>query len=991
MDLGQQLEELKQENLALKQQLQEPDLKAFEQIRELRTTHKKLTDEVKRVTTECVQLSFKVKQAEAEAKKQAADVASTREQLERTESELQACRNDLENRTQELQQAQAKIAQLEDEFGTLQQDLAAKVQLGQQLEHSLEEAQHQIADRNSALQGHQDELSRQKDELQRRQEQMEALQAELSQREVRIGNLERLVNDFKEQYLSGEYLAVSDIQSDSADDSSVGQAYTIMNRHLEGLMGVAGGAIVEQVYQLTCVPTNAADSASIEMVYEALQDSAQTFAQGSEAEAQLPETLQACWNELSAAGLLSSGSPQVVPAETAAQEVQELAPENETVEDFVPDFPATDIDSGSSIDLPAETAEVGALTGAFVGLDSQEVSDAHSEEFETSVEEVTAEAEIAPVVESTPESDSPEDLLAQLTGALEEHEVAPEVASAASETVELPAIDDAVEIDFLPQETVESIEIEVGAEDADGTAEPQEAEEVAAQDVDVFLPQSETTEIHTPAVEVFGVEIEAQSEVVQEVGLEEVSSSVEVAQPDEPASEDSPLADLLELELEVETAPSEFAPEPDAEVDSATFEQAHEVESESASEAGTLDNWRAKLAALLKCQEILDQDPANEQALNQLVDALDSEAWTGRESEFEVYLARVAEDLDDGLHSFLEALTAKPMNDVFEHLERFGSNSTELKNISEFLSLTAVSPRSEVISSELKLGVDGRGVNRDQVEEIVSEEDQKTVELLLESLYPKSGLSLPLPGPTFERRREDASPAAFVGTLRQALRMVDYTVFDFDQLDVLSYDGEEKFLVDGALEPSLTLMFHSELDGIPAEEIRFLAYRKLIQLYLNSSTLSQLAESFDDQARKSLLEATFELLQDEDVKESDRYLSQFADASGTVDSTFDLLRDLYQDTQLETVADVANWLVDNRLVETRLDQIADHFAARVCGLGHATYATVRELLLDRPEFFEQIEQEGLSVLFHDQTPELDVVRLRVQRLWQAVLNSQLAS
>ncbi len=743
MDLGQQLEELKQENLALKQQLQEPDLKAFEQIRELRTTHKKLTDEVKRVTTECVQLSFKVKQAEAEAKKQAADVASTREQLERTESELQSCRNDLENRTQELQEAQAKIAQLEDEFGTLQQDLAAKVQLGQQLEHSLEEAQHQIADRNSALQGHQDELSRQKDELQRRQELMESLQAELSQREVRIGNLERLVNDFKEQYLSGEYLAVSDIQSDSADDNAVGQAYSIMSRHLEGLMGVAGGAIVEQVYQLTCVPNNADDSASIEMVYEALQDSAQTFAQGSEAEAQLPETLQACWNELSAAGLLTGASAPVVPVETEAttQAVQEsTGSQSETVEDFAVEIAVAHADSGSSTENTSEVSELGAVTGALVGLETQEAPDAQSEEFETSVEEVTAEAEIAPVVESASESDSPEDLLAQLTGALEEHEVAPEVASAASETVELPAIDDAIEIDFATQETVESVEIEIVPEETEAAPELLEVEEApVAQDVDVFLPHSETTEIHTPAVEVFGVEIAAEPEAAEEVAAEEIAGLEEVAQPEATlADEVGALAGLLELELDVESAPSESAPEQPQEVESDSSEVAVEAESETAPEEGaSLDNWRAKLAALLQCQQILDQDPANEQALNQLVDALDSEAWTGRESEFEVYLARVAEDLDDGLHSFLEALTAKPMNDVFEHLQRFGLNNAELKAVSEFLSLTAESPRSEVISSELKLGVDGRGVNRDQVEEIVSEEDQKTVELLLESLYPK--------------------------------------------------------------------------------------------------------------------------------------------------------------------------------------------------------------------------------------------------------------
>jgi hypothetical protein len=963
MDLGQQLEELKQENLALKQQLQEPDLKAFEQIRELRTTHKKLTDEVKRVTTECVQLSFKIKQGEAEARKQAGDLGATREQLERTESELQSCRNDLQQRTAELEQAQAKIAQLEDEFGTLQQDLAAKVQLGQRLEQSLEEAQHQIADRNSAVQGHQDELARQKDELQRRQEQMESLQAELSQRELRIGNLERLVNDFKEQYLSGEYLAVPESDTENSDESAGGEAYRIMSKHLEGLMGVAGGAIVEQVYQLTCVPANASDSASLEMVYEALQDSAQTFAQGSEAEPDLPRTLQACWNELSAAGLLTSSAAPVADAPESSTNVgAEVEPDTASPSLEIPD---------SSED---EVEPAGALAGALLGLEAQE-----TQELEPPIEQISAEA-IAPF-ESLPDTESPEDLLAQLTGALEEHEEAPDVPVSAADTVELPAVEDLVvesssSADILGLEVATEAADEVTEEDEQGSVTVPETDVVVLESEPTEAQSSETTELETPPVQLFEVEIE-------ETMTDSVPEISDVAVEPEQSPSETVVGAFLELDLE------EQLEVPSTESSESVEESAASAQVETAS--SSLGTWRGKLEALLACQQVLEQDPANEQALNRLVDALDSEAWTGRESEFEVYLARVAEDPDDGLHSFLEALTAKSMGDVFEHLERFGSQNAELKGVSEFLASTSTSPRADVIANELKSGVDGRGVNRDQVEEIVSEDDQKTVELLLESVYPKSGLSLPLPGPTFERRREDASPAAFVGILRQALRMVDYTVFDFDQLDVLSYDGDEKFLVDGALEPSLTLMFHAELDGIPAEEIRFLAYRKLIQLYLNSSTLSQLAESFDNAARKSLLEATFELLQDEGVHESDSFLSQFADTDGTTESTFDLLRDLYQETQLETVADVANWLVDNRLVEIRLDQIADHFAARVCGLGHATYATIRELLLEQPELFERIEQEGLSVLFADSSPELDPVRLRVQRLWQAVLSSHLSA
>lgn len=95
----------------------EPDLKAFEQIKELRSTNKRLTDEVKRLTTEGVQLAFKNRQLDQQAKKfqqESADsIARLQEELAETVAKL----------NHELSEAVARSQRLDHSVEELQGEL----------------------------------------------------------------------------------------------------------------------------------------------------------------------------------------------------------------------------------------------------------------------------------------------------------------------------------------------------------------------------------------------------------------------------------------------------------------------------------------------------------------------------------------------------------------------------------------------------------------------------------------------------------------------------------------------------------------------------------------------------------------------------------------------------------------------------------------------------------------------------------------------------
>lgn len=323
---------------------------------------------------------------------------------------------------------------------------------------------------------------------------------------------------------------------------------------------------------------------------------------------------------------------------------------------------------------------------------------------------------------------------------------------------------------------------------------------------------------------------------------------------------------------------------------------------------------------------------------------------------------------------------------LFDDLNRCAQKNSSLAGVTEAIVTLARSARSQAQTVEGRAGLAARSASRDLIAQIGDQEEEELVETLLDTWIPKSGLKLPLPSETFARRRESSAPAAFVGTLRQALRNVDYTMFDFHQLEVLSYDGDEDFLVDAAAEPNLTLLFHKRVDELPPEELRFLVFRRLVQMYRRYTTLAQLAEGLDDQARTLLVKTAVR----EGVEELSEELLEEAEDLPEVasrEAIESLLRRLYAASNDERFLNLGDFLYDNRLLDQRLNPIADHFAARVVGLTTASYATLREGM--SRELLEKAEANGLRVLYDSDEAELEPLKLRLQRLWLGPLEDKL--
>ena len=118
--------QLREENTELRRQLGEPDLKAFEQIRELRASNKKITDEFKRVTGECVQLAFKNRQTDAELKKTQSEQAAVIAELDQTRSHEVVLGHSLEDLRSQLSQSKEVVFSHEAELERQKEELARR-------------------------------------------------------------------------------------------------------------------------------------------------------------------------------------------------------------------------------------------------------------------------------------------------------------------------------------------------------------------------------------------------------------------------------------------------------------------------------------------------------------------------------------------------------------------------------------------------------------------------------------------------------------------------------------------------------------------------------------------------------------------------------------------------------------------------------------------------------------------------------------------------
>lgn len=389
---------------------------------------------------------------------------------------------------------------------------------------------------------------------------------------------------------------------------------------------------------------------------------------------------------------------------------------------------------------------------------------------------------------------------------------------------------------------------------------------------------------------------------------------------------------------------------------------------------------------------------SNPEQLHASLDEADEIAMRiAREGELSLLQARHRVGQDDVTEYLIDALhSLSDRTEVFSLLKNNLERYPELRPLSEFLERLLDSSRAE--SLEAESGVKELLGMGEGVEELLDEVDpgeEAVVQVFLEHLIPRSEVEFDIPSEDFEEFMLEAEPAAFVGSLRQALRSVDYTLF-FDEIEVLSYDGEEHFLLRSSPEPTPTLLFGAELDDVPPEELRFLVLRELFSMYRRHSQLAHISAGLDDQRRVRLVRACIDIFSEFESKvpaETMAQLDQLTEraAEGGQDNDFradleSFLRQVYLQTESDSFLELGDFLYEGQLNRKWLDSIADGFAARQTGIVVASYAICRDLLEE--EEFEQVEENGFGWLYQEENlGKHSELRLRLQRLWSSPLKA----
>ncbi|MBX3167217.1 MAG: hypothetical protein KF760_07385 [Candidatus Eremiobacteraeota bacterium] len=501
-----------------------------------------------------------------------------------------------------------------------------------------------------------------------------------------------------------------------------------------------------------------------------------------------------------------------------------------------------------------------------------------------------------------------------------------------------------------------SLEDELSQTHEEPIAEEAVVEEPIAEEAVDEEPVAEEPIAEEPAVEEpVAEEPTAEEPVAEEPVAEEPIAEEPVAE--EPVAEE-PIAEEPALEELVVEAGADWSP------------AAAKAKFDQISEGLQLVSSQPDLAG-----EVLEQ-------------ALEVETWVENEAKANLALARLKAGQEDIVPYLTEALPGVEMVYLFEILS--SAESTATGNAPDRLALFyqfGSSPRAEVQKQELAIGMGKRGLNRDFVSHLGNEEEEEVVTFLRDNLLPKAGLKLPIPSEQFEQRLENTGPAAFVGTLRQALRAVDYTLFDFPELKVLTYDGDDLFLVDASAEPELTLIFHRDIEGMPPEELCFLVFRHLVRMYRGHSQLAHQSSALNDAQRLQLAQAAVELyLEEGSVPHPslmDRLQALNHQAPEFEDECRTLLLHWYQATDWVGFLYAREFAFRDEVFLKRLDPVADHAAARLVGITAATYGCLREELLFQPELLEEV-QEGLNDLFEHGTG-ITAARMRIQRMWNEFL------
>ncbi len=1008
------LEEALAELEGLKEQLSGSDLKVFTQNRELRQETTKLREEVTRLAEECVTQTFTLRTLE----KSKAALEELKSKLEQSKAELERNKADLESQVANLT---TRVAELEGRVGELTEEVGVhrsqEIHLSQELERTISANAEEVARLKTE---HDTQLNTTRENLEKAKSELEHdLTGKLQAKAEEVENLERRVELFKEEFLSQE-VASPIVSLPPAVEQ--GKAFNLLRGKMEGLLGFPGKAMVEQVFRLCGADEATSDPTVLEEAFEALQDTAAKLVRSPEQERELSELLGAAWRELGLDGrefsagatAIESPTPAVNEPEPSAEAEPAAEPEAGTVSEpeieAEPEAPtasepaaeeASEVESEAAAEIEA-VEETGAVVEAETSVEtevSEPVEDAPVAEEETPVAEDQVEPESEP--EPAPVT---EDAAIEVSAEVLE-EVTEEVAAAEPEAEPESSDEISVESSLLDTEAVTE-------EDMPAVSQPlEESQEVVLDSIDEALAAESEPEVQSePESEPVGqMDENVAQENVTSAAQEEGEAGFEVAAAAlQNGDYETSLPIFQRLRQENPEETTYLVGEVSALAGLERYDEAYALgkgivpSSLGDSEELFLETFEAVLVGRVELSETLVarklglielvdfvRDPDRVQAYLDEVDEIGLR--TPAEGRLSLLQARARVDQDDITEYLIEALNSlhdKP--EIFELLRQNLERYPELAPLSELTDRLLNSPRDEALEAEGP--AKSLLVGEETLEDLLTETDpgeEALVQVFLEHLLPRTDLKMELPSEAFEDLLSDSEPAAFVGALRQALRSVDYTLF-FDEIEVLSYDGEEYFLLRSSPEPKPTLLFGSDVDDVPPEELRFLVLRELFSMQRRHSHLAHLSAQLDDHLRYAFVKACLEIHKEAEFSISDDLLAQLGDLEGMAadggqspefkSKLEETLLSVYQATESDSFMELADFLYDGQLHKKWLDPLADSFAAKQTGLVVASFAIARDTL--EAEDFEALEESGFSWLYQEENlakyPEL---RLRLQRLW----------
>jgi hypothetical protein len=404
--------------------------------------------------------------------------------------------------------------------------------------------------------------------------------------------------------------------------------------------------------------------------------------------------------------------------------------------------------------------------------------------------------------------------------------------------------------------------------------------------------------------------------------------------------------------------------------------------------AENAESMLARKSYLIELIELID-DP--ERVMPLLDEVEEIPLRSPREGQLSLLQARHRIGQDDVTGYLIDAfsgLSDEP--EIFDLLQQNLDRYPELTSLKDFMERLLGAPRDEALEAEA--AAKELVIGSEELEELLEEVDpgeEALVQVFLEHLLPRTGVKVELPSEAFEELLQESEPAAFVGALRQALRSVDYTVF-FDEIEVLSYDGEEHFLLRSSPEPNPTLLFGAAVDDVPPEELRFLVLRELFSMYRRHSHLNHLAAQLDDKLRLTFVKTTLEIHKEAEIQIPEELLEQVEQLESLAEDggqspefragLESVLTAIYQATESDSFPELADFLYDGQLHKKWLDPLADAFAAKQTGVVVASFAIARDTM--DPEDFEALEEAGFIWLYNPENLErFRELRQRLQRLW----------